>query len=106
MKQSKHTPAPWFVDDEYYGNEIVIKAEDPGDDPWLIAELSLGITQDFSQEKANAHLIAAAPELLEALERIEGEDFPSGRCTIKERLDWVKAIAKDAIAKAKGEDNV
>jgi hypothetical protein len=55
--------------------------------------------QVFQENQANSCLIAAAPELLEALESIIGE-LPTNR-------DWLNPIleraAKDAIAKARGE---
>jgi hypothetical protein len=84
MTQSKHTPAPWFVypqDDQpkgYYriGSQTV---EVVASDIW----------------EEDVHLIAAAPELLEALENLENDDgsIPSHA--------WY--MVQKAIAKAKGE---
>lgn len=62
MKQNKHTPGPWTIHNggssEYY-----IKA-----DNWVIAETCKSHATMSSTESANAHLIAAAPDMLEALE--------------------------------------
>ena len=61
MSESKHTPAPWNVDKDYD-----IYAGDPKQGTRVdIATISWFRNQNF---KANARLIAAAPELLEALE--------------------------------------
>ena len=85
MKTTQHTPGPWSV--STYGNVMkktctVAKIEQmPG---------------DFDSEKqANANLIAAAPELLEALQEIV--------CTYGFREPDIREIARVAIAKAVGE---
>lgn len=58
MTQSKHTPSPWSL--EKVGDDFsVVNREHEGDD-WDIATVH--------STEANARLIAAAPELLEALE--------------------------------------
>jgi hypothetical protein len=83
---SKHTPGPWAVEElkHRYRLRCSIEATDGS----LVGE---------SYEEKNAHLIAAAPELLEALEALvldESKEY------IPTRL-WNAARA--AIAKAKGE---
>lgn len=61
----KHTPGPWSVAPGKNDMEPVIIQGDPGD-PWFIATL-----HDMEkQTQANARLIAAAPDLLEALEAV------------------------------------
>jgi len=57
----------------------------------------------IEEQAANAHLIAAAPELLAALEKIS---FVIKNSAIHEVSDLVPAMAKarDAIKKAKGEN--
>lgn len=62
---SKHTPGPWVVDESHhYGsiNNAVLTRH--------IAMVSqyCSVTGDQEENAANARLIAAAPELLEALE--------------------------------------
>lgn len=85
---SKHTPGPWHV----RGNKIVIDVMD-----FSIAEI-----KDFGVATIpNARLIAAAPDLLEALSKlVEIEDGP-GMAVI----GWSDAMdaARAAIDKAKGE---
>ena len=84
---SKHTPGPWAVEDlkHRYRLRCSIEATDGS----LVGE---------SYEEKNAHLIAAAPELLEALENLlkvhEGEGGTQHHAG---------DIARAAIAKAKGE---
>jgi hypothetical protein len=59
MSETKHTPGPWQVEDSSDWMDIV---DADGD---LIAEIEPG-----ECEKGNAQLIAAAPELLEALKAV------------------------------------
>ena len=70
---SKHTPGPWVADFEAYPIMVRSKTE-----TWpLLDELgnqegeSGAFVCNAGDNKANARLIAAAPELLEALEFIE-----------------------------------
>lgn len=68
----KHTPGPWFVvnvGDEDEPMYTVKAARIAGKEPRH--EVALCATGDSPQEMetANAHLIAAAPEMLEALKR-------------------------------------
>ena len=56
MKGLKHTPGPWIVDTDY-----IIQDGGTSD------ENTIAIVGDQEEWKANAHLIAAAPDLLEAL---------------------------------------
>ena len=59
MAQFKGTPGPWHVSNE---NTLVIR-----DDEWLIPVATAGYVTN-EEELATAYLIAAAPELLEALQ--------------------------------------
>ena len=58
---SKHTPGPWVVDAAQYGYIITAKG----------GAYDIAVVRDIGNEdnKANARLIAAAPELLAALKR-------------------------------------
>lgn len=72
MTQSKHTPGPWATKNPTVDSPhiwIVGHAENKGDNG-VIAKV--GGNRDCETIEANALLIAAAPELLEALE--EGLD--------------------------------
>ena len=83
---SKHTPGPWFTSQPNEGGGTLIKPI-PGQ---VIAQCDL-----MPEMEANAHLVAAAPELLYALESIVemNPELPMG---------MIEA-ADDAIAKARGE---
>jgi hypothetical protein len=84
MSEIKHTPGPWQAADDHVFNEIGI----------LIPTI-YGSNDDSI--KANAHLIAAAPDLLEALQVIIGDIEQSPR---RFSADQKVAIARAAIAKA------
>ena len=61
---SKHTPGPWFVPAPTY-RTLYVEARIGN---MMLQEVaSCGPTADPAQQAANARLIAAAPELLEAL---------------------------------------
>jgi hypothetical protein len=90
----KHTSGPWAVTGESYGNYVRVAAM-----PYkgslrkrTVAQIPWG---DWDSE--NAHLIAAAPDLLEALECLEDAGY----------LDGIYEITREkclkAIKKAKGE---
>lgn len=94
---SKHTPGPWkFYDDSNNGktNRIEIVA---------IGKTVARIYHSVPEEDLpNARLIAAAPDLLDAL-KLMVEQFTkgSGHSTLKDSEARIKAHA--AIAKATGE---
>lgn len=68
---SKHTPGPWFLAEKVEGKHTVtnlrrIRSEREGMEHGAVCEV-YGIA-DGSEAHANARLIAAAPELLVALQ--------------------------------------
>ena len=89
MSKVKHTPGPWkaseFVSEVDGWTEVTIRKDDHEEECLAIVERG-----------EDAYLIAAAPDMLEALKNIENDDnhIPS---TI-----W--AMVKDAIAKAEGRE--
>jgi hypothetical protein len=91
-RKEKFTPGPWVADG-------VIVYADVGIQPH-IADLS-GYTD---QPEANAHLIAAAPELYAALEKAVADyGKPGGPWNIpSEPGAWIN-MAQKALAKARGE---
>lgn len=97
-EQTKHTPGPWSSDWQF------IVANDPnGVHPDIyIAEISEsddeGRVASDEQQQANARLIAAAPELLKALEDALAYMVDYKKCQNEGLLNDMRA----AIAKAKG----
>ena len=101
--EAKHTPGPWII--AVTAKSFQIRGHNP---EALITTMNSGVNAPVGQE-ANAHLIAAAPELLEALKGliwlsdegqiIEAEPSHCGPLIADE--------AREAITKAMecGEDN-
>ena len=101
---AKHTPGPWHFDTalmDHADHLNVWEANGIGH----VAAVSKGLTPDPSAE-ANARLIAAAPDLLEALEEIArlpiAGSYPDGPCLERQDMNMVRA----AIAKATGKEIV
>ena len=97
---SKHTPGPWIGAGPSFGDplpryttEIVTEREDEDGAATSICELPFHHHDD--ENEANARLIAAAPDLLEAL-----QDMVSDHASLS---DATLAFARAAIAKATGE---
>lgn len=83
---NKHTPAPWHV-----ANGVQIRSErDQIAKVWMMRH---------GEGQANAHLISAAPDLLEALEMA----MEIGDQCSRGFLGKFQAKARAAIAKARGE---
>ena len=104
----KHTPGPWILCQPASvtmpRNGSVIYGFSDVDGWAVIAECVPNTREDGSQifdRKANAALIAAAPELLEALKAIRAE---YGDCTKPTMICAQRMfnIARAAIAKAEG----
>lgn len=101
-KKAKHTPGPWAADDLEDGGVFVFEK---GGGNLTIADLNADRSFGFEQIQANARLIAAAPELLAALETIS-ESVNSKNHSTKNIYDTFAAIAdtaRAAIAAAKGD---
>jgi hypothetical protein len=106
--KASHTPAPWELCNRT--NAIVWEQDWSNGKQFLISSHSVlkkgraiePLTREEAEEhKANAHLIAAAPELLEALEAAKAHmqnPYPAG-----DDLSHILARAEAAIEKAKGE---
>ena len=91
---NKHTPSPWKIKQKFGAVYAVIKNEDD----W-ICDVCVS-----DNDESNACLIAAAPELLEALNKML-DSFCDPDCG---EFDCKLAVkdAKVAIAKATGGQNV
>ena len=97
---SSHTPGPWFQ----VGAWVEIESDD-------VADICTCHTEDFGQAHlgrsaeemmANACLIAAAPDLLEALEMVRDADNDRAADGMETIPDIARAKIDRAIAKAKG----
>jgi len=86
MTQPTHTPAPWTYEIDKCGM-INFRIYERG-----------GLVADVYHSEKNARLIAAAPDLLEALEGL----FNSSDVTLSDESAEVWKNAKLAIAKARG----
>lgn len=98
MSKSSHTPGPWAVEDHDGKTWVVAYCGD--DDPWFVCEpepfIGPGTTD---RAPANAHLIAAAPDLYAALERAE-----THLCDLNVReTEWPRPQIRAALRKARGE---
>ena len=99
---SKHTPGPWEIEG----------TPRRGWDIFSLGEERRYITSDPMRERAinyerDARLMAAAPELLEALEQIVEVNGPGRIYKLNELgmlVSTMLSIARAAIAKAKGEE--
>lgn len=86
----KYTPAPWNLRTE----SLIVRSSD-GEN--YIADCGVSYSLSDDEMKANAILVSAAPELLEALESIMPY-IAHDKC-----VPWEKAQRAIAKAKAKGE---
>ena len=85
---TSHTPGPWTLAPNcVYGIHVF------GPDGGVIAQIQ---GRDEPQHQANARLIAAAPEMLEALSKISAN--------AAESVEWIRRVADAAIAKATQEE--
>lgn len=76
VNMSKHTPGPWYVNPETTDRDISIyRKTKPHNNPeWVARVYGTGTIGKPNPERvANAHLIAAAPELLEALKTVHAD---------------------------------
>lgn len=103
--KSKHTPGPWIAEARQHGLAIWADYENAPGEYIAIINGYEGSKEDRERNRANANLIAAAPELLEALEIFVSSITPwAGTKSIPiEDIDKADRLARAAIAKAKGE---
>lgn len=98
---NKHTPGPWFVE---YGGKLepdrvyciyAVQKHPDNSRPDGFRDITIVDTDGgfYPPDPADAHLIAAAPELLQVLQEIVRKDLLAGA---------IKHDARAAIAKATG----
>ncbi len=99
----KHTPGPWVIVDR--DDSIVVQTESPSKTKYgasryaCLGGFNRHDPQQYEEAKSNAHLIAAAPDLLAAL-----QEMMEYAGIIEERCDSVATnMARRAIAKATGD---
>lgn len=113
MSEAKHTPGPWsvFIDDsgdQWTGWPLSIYAENEEDKTVVRTGGQWPYEWDAATSQveavANAHLIAAAPELLEALKEMlaEKDDYMRRNKLGDPLRETVSKMARAAIAKAEG----
>jgi len=100
---TKHTPGPWKVGK---GSFVIADSPAPGIHGSNMIEHYGGHLICESVSEANARLIAAAPDLLQALECIASatcEKWEMPYADFKEQfMPWARNIALATLAKAKG----
>lgn len=94
--KAQHTPGPWSFREGKYGNVVI---ESPDSQPAHVATIDGGAPNPRAELLANASLIAAAPDLLDALEWV----LPSREECPKCRTLADPCVGHAAIAKARGE---
>lgn len=117
MSKSNFTPGPWEADGQMvvapkmplrkFGTELQYAQ------PYIVTQAKLCTSADWLTAEANAQLIAAAPELLEALEACELMMDTAALHGLPQHLPpayrdkWAERhiAARAAIAKAKGREN-
>lgn len=100
-----HTPGPWKVTHDDYAGHYDVSTFDPQMGSEAIAQVFYVANAPGGRGEADARLIAAAPELLEALEKMLS--LLNAVCALSDdnyaRDDWQDVLnANAAIAKARG----
>lgn len=94
MNSATHTPGPWGVEDYFVFASNTLRIADCDCDDQDMPE---------SEISANAHLIAAAPAMYEALQAmLNGILFTRGASMSKDRWQTLTTIARTALAQAEG----
>jgi len=112
MDKTKHTPGPWKVEWPFEGGALI--TADDGHGELAQVKTRYSKTNNLEEAEANARLIAAAPDLLEAIcdleLRMTQAALASGIGPRKNHTDFLlgelgrmKDVARAAIARAKGE---
>jgi len=94
MSESKFTPGPWRKFSRWNDRYLAVIDSIPDRDGKVMANCICHIALTNKNAVANAHLIAAAPDLLAACEAFVEADCQDG-------ASLAFAMAVDAIAKAK-----
>ena len=97
-----HTPGPWEAKYQPFSPAHTIGKRASNGSHDLIADLSESVAQ-LDERQANAHLIAAAPEMLEALKLIVNyQNYTMNFSKVSYELQAALTECVNAIAKAEG----
>lgn len=98
---TKHTPGPWLLNENnnWKTNPFSVTVRKPGVHSTTVANIPTRMTIPPTEQQANARLISAAPDLLDALITMP----QSMLNTEQDWWDWIDK-ARAAIDKATGED--
>ena len=96
MEKFKGTPGPWVAHDDEESMATSVIMNDFGDILCVVGTYMTSTEEDF----ANSNLIAAAPELLEALQKMVSK---AHKQNWNERYESEMNAARAAINKALGE---
>lgn len=98
MSTTKHTPGPWELDYDKGSTRDILSPKHGG-----ICTVRRAGRHDNDTFLANARLIAAAPEMSDALKAFPAEcDYPSAEGYRTACLDWFRNSALPALNKAEG----
>lgn len=100
MSNPKHTPGPWRVDPVV--RTLVVGTADPMP---IIADTEAASPFGVDVDAANARLIAACPELLEALKTLADEVYRLSGHALSPKTEPIMVQACAAIAKAEGRES-
>ena len=97
MSEPAFTPGPWLVTKEYdHQDDVIFAVEVEG------GQRVCDLMTDFPEDAANARLIAAAPDMLAALEGLLAHEDMEESCYSPGYWQILQS-ARNAISKAKGE---
>lgn len=96
---SKHTAGPWHVvEGDEWTSDIAT-----GEPNTMLVRTVASVNNRRDEAKANKHLIAAAPDLLEALEEFRAAFSVDYEYFFNGRMAAAVVDAERALAKARGE---
>lgn len=90
------TPGPWRADVEHHGGFNIYCRRDKGTGGFRVVAHRRSMSHDRAESKANAHLIAAAPTMYEALHAA----VYAMEMTGDHRTKWAIDQARAALSKA------
>lgn len=102
MNTHSHTPGPWSINPQVGGNRLQVTGHSNGISSVIVAETGLAFGPSIPRIEADARLIAAAPDLLAALQWALGAMAPPIHESSEYAVNHRHAL--DSVAKALGRD--